>query len=97
VVIKAEFNKLGGKGVQLSKFALKAKEWDILKQLLPILDVRLARFFTIISDCHVSQQIITYTTKQVSRSSTPLIHEVICYIDSSSNMICQSSTAFEGF
>ncbi len=40
LVVKKEYNK--SKGVRLQRYQLSANEWDLLKRLHPLLDVRLS-------------------------------------------------------
>ncbi|EAU88633.2 hypothetical protein CC1G_01006 [Coprinopsis cinerea okayama7 len=62
LVVQTQFNKAGG--VRLQRFSLDNTEWEILKQLGPMLDMLL------------------YVTTEVSKTSVPLIHDVIPFIDS---------------
>lgn len=79
LVVQADFNKPGGN--QLRRFLMSPAEWQILRELAPTLDV--SRTLILLFDFILtySRQIITYATKEVSRASVPLVHEVIPIID----------------
>jgi hypothetical protein len=57
---------------------LEDEEWDLLQQLMPILEVSVLCF---LPSFLTFWQLFLYVTKQVSHNSIPLIHHVIPYID----------------
>jgi hypothetical protein len=80
LVAKADYNK--PRGVRLARFNLSMDEWRLLEQLSPLLDVCISIILCLVLQWFILVfQIFLFATKEISKSSTPLIHEVIPIFD----------------
>lgn len=79
VAAKSVFNK--PRGIQLKKLVPDEAEWTLLTSLIPLLDVSVFAMSCQSSLTDYFSQSILYVTTEVSRSNTPMVHQIIPLID----------------